>query len=44
MGLVMDLSHRVMVLNFGCKIAEGQPDEIASNPEVISVLLGEVAE
>ncbi|MDQ7785640.1 MAG: ABC transporter ATP-binding protein [Desulfomonilaceae bacterium] len=40
MGLVMDLSDRVTVLNFGVKIAEGSPDEIARNPEVISAYLG----
>jgi len=41
MGLVMDLSDRVMVLNFGNKIAEGSPQEIAGNPEVIQAYLGE---
>jgi len=43
MGLVMDLSDRVTVLNFGCKIAEGRPDAIARDPEVIRAYLGEVA-
>jgi branched-chain amino acid transport system ATP-binding protein len=41
MGLVMDLSDRVSVLNFGTKIAEGSPQDIAKNPEVISAYLGE---
>jgi branched-chain amino acid transport system ATP-binding protein len=41
MGLVMDLSDRVTVLNFGVKIAEGSPREIAQNPEVISAYLGQ---
>lgn len=40
MGLVMDLSDQVTVLNFGVKIAEGTPDEIARNSEVISAYLG----
>jgi len=41
MGVVMDLSNTVTVLNFGHKIAEGSPEEISQNPEVIKAYLGE---
>ncbi len=43
MGFVMNLADRVVVLDFGTKIAEGSPEAIKANPDVIRAYLGAVA-
>ena len=40
MGVVMDISDRVVVLDYGKKIGDGEPDEVKNNPEVIAAYLG----
>ncbi len=40
MGVVMDISQRVVVLDLGMKIAEGSPQEVRNHPQVVKAYLG----
>jgi branched-chain amino acid transport system ATP-binding protein len=41
MKMVMDISDRILVINFGSPITEGTPEEVQQHPEVLKAYLGE---
>jgi branched-chain amino acid transport system ATP-binding protein len=41
MKMVMDISDRILVINYGQTITEGTPDEVQIHPEVLKAYLGE---
>ena len=41
-GVVMGLSHHVVVLDYGRKVGDGTPEEVRNNPDVITAYLGAV--
>ncbi len=41
MTMVMDISDRILAINFGCMITEGTPEEVQKHPEVLTAYLGE---
>jgi branched-chain amino acid transport system ATP-binding protein len=43
MGLVMDIAGSIVVLDFGVKIGDGNPEEIRNNEEVIRAYLGQAS-
>jgi branched-chain amino acid transport system ATP-binding protein len=40
MGLVMEVSDRILVIDYGSRLAEGEPTEIQNDPKVIAAYLG----